>query len=206
VPGSVFLNCPFDAQYEPIFNALLFAVHACGFELRCAKEASGTESVRIEKIIDIIGECEFGIHDLSRVDTLGTLPRFNMALELGIFMGARAFGGKSHKKKKFYVFEGTPHQYHRIISDISGQDAGCHNNTPEDAVNLIRQWLSDQVSTKPGVPGKDRIMLLYGQFRTVLPSALQLSGQDEGSMTFRERRDRVQDFINLQVKPTPSSP
>ena len=183
MPGSVFLNCPFDAQYEPIFNALLFAVHACGFKLRCAKESSGTESVRIEKIIDMIRECEFGIHDLSRVDTLGTLPRFNMALELGIFIGARSFGSKPQKGKKFYVFVGEFKQYNRIISDISGQDPGCHNNTPEDAVKLVRQWLSDQVSTKPGVPGKERIMLLYDQFRTVLPASLQISGQDEGSMT-----------------------
>jgi hypothetical protein len=80
-----------------------------------------------------------------------------MALELGIFIGARSFGSKPQKGKKFYVFVGEFKQYNRIISDISGQDPGCHNNTPEDAVKLVRQWLSDQVSTKPGVPGRNEL-------------------------------------------------
>jgi hypothetical protein len=204
VAGNVFLNCPFDDQYDPIFKAVVFAVHACGFTLRCAKESSGTESVRIEKIITMIRECEFGIHDLSRVDTLGKLPRFNMALELGIFIGARSFGGKPQKGKKFFVLEGRSKQYHQTLSDISGQDPGCHNNTPEEAVKEVRKWLSDQVGTKPGVPGKDRIMLLYGQFRALLPGLLDVSGQDEGSMTFRELRECVQQFLDVQV-PSPAS-
>jgi hypothetical protein len=37
----------------------------------------------------MIGECELGIHDLSRVDTYGQLPRFNMPLELGLFLALR---------------------------------------------------------------------------------------------------------------------
>ena len=156
----------------------------------------------------MIRECEFGIHDLSRVNKMGTLPRFNMALELGIFIGARSFGGNPQKGKKFFVLEGKLKQYHRTISDISGQDPGCHNNIPEEAVKEVRKWLSDQAGPKPGVPGKERIMLLYSQFRALLPGLLNVAGQDEESMTFTEFRKYVQTFIDGQhpQQPSPSSP
>ena len=35
---NVFLNCPFDAAYKQLFDALVFAVHDCGFIPRCALE------------------------------------------------------------------------------------------------------------------------------------------------------------------------
>lgn len=28
---SVFINCPFDLQYQPLFEAIVFAVSNCGF-------------------------------------------------------------------------------------------------------------------------------------------------------------------------------
>jgi len=36
---SVFVNCPFDEEYEELFDAIVFAVHDCGFVARCALEA-----------------------------------------------------------------------------------------------------------------------------------------------------------------------
>jgi hypothetical protein len=35
---SVFLNCPFDNDYKPVFEALIFAVFDCGYRPRCALE------------------------------------------------------------------------------------------------------------------------------------------------------------------------
>ncbi len=42
--GSVFINCPFDNEYWPTFEAVVFTVVACGFTPRCALEEldSGT--------------------------------------------------------------------------------------------------------------------------------------------------------------------
>lgn len=56
-------------------------------------EDSGEE--RIRKIKRIIRECRYGIHDISRVelDAVHQLPRFNMPLELGLFLGAQEYGG-----------------------------------------------------------------------------------------------------------------
>ena len=91
-PQGVFINCPFDPEYRPIFEAVVFAVHRCGFVARCALEDGDSDVVRIAKILRMIRDCALGIHDLSRVDAQGKLPRFNMPFELGLFMGARQFG------------------------------------------------------------------------------------------------------------------
>jgi hypothetical protein len=34
----VFINCPFDRDYLPLFHALVFTVARCGFTPRCALE------------------------------------------------------------------------------------------------------------------------------------------------------------------------
>ncbi len=57
----VFLNCPFDDQYKPIFEALVFTIHACGFTARCALEDGGSEAVRLQRIIKMIQTCQLGI-------------------------------------------------------------------------------------------------------------------------------------------------
>jgi hypothetical protein len=95
----VFVNCPFDRQYQSIFEVVIFTKHACGFYARCALENADSDQVKLDKIIKMIGECELSIHDLSRVDTHGQLPRFNMPLELGLFLGAQKFGGKKSRRK-----------------------------------------------------------------------------------------------------------
>src|SRR5437764_14485288 len=48
--ASVFINCPFDKQYQPIFDAIVFCVVACGFEPRCTLELTDAGEVRIENI------------------------------------------------------------------------------------------------------------------------------------------------------------
>ena len=87
---------------SPCLNAIVFAVHDCGFMARCALEEEDTSQVRIDKIYAIIADCRYGIHDISRteLDEVSGLPRFNMPLELGIFLGAKKFGVKEQKKKK----------------------------------------------------------------------------------------------------------
>ena len=84
---NVFINCPFDDAYQSIFRAVIFTVYAAGGHARCALEVSDGGEVRIAKILRIIEDCRFGVHDISRteLDAATGLPRFNMPLELGLF-------------------------------------------------------------------------------------------------------------------------
>lgn len=60
---QVFLNCPFDDGYRPIYEAIIFAVIHCGFVLRCAREREDSGETRISKIVEIVRDSQFGIHD-----------------------------------------------------------------------------------------------------------------------------------------------
>ncbi len=51
---NVFINCPFDVAYKPLFDAMVFTVHDCGFIARYALEKEDASQVRIDKIYTII--------------------------------------------------------------------------------------------------------------------------------------------------------
>ena len=93
--SSVFINCPFDHQFKPLFRAMVFTVEYYNFSARCSLEVTDSGEVRIGKIIRLIRESKYGIHDISRTEVNEKgLPRFNMPYEFGIFTGFRHYGGE----------------------------------------------------------------------------------------------------------------
>ena len=168
---NVFINCPFDLAYKPIFDALIFVVHDSGFVARCALEISDAAQNRLNKILNIVEECRYGIHDLSRteLDPTNLLPRFNMPFELGLYVGCKWFGNRRQKSKSCLIIDREPYRYQKFISDISGQDISYHNNDPELVLGLVRGWLRTE-SQRPDIPGKVAISKRYRQFQRKLPS------------------------------------
>jgi hypothetical protein len=63
---SVFVNCPFDSDYDPILQAILFCLVYFGFVPRIATERTDSAESRLEKIIGLIESSRYSIHDLSR--------------------------------------------------------------------------------------------------------------------------------------------
>lgn len=127
---DIFINCPFSANYQGFFEAIVFAVARSGFKPRCARENDDGGEVCFEKICRIIAESGYGIHDISNTepDPGSGLPRFNMPLELGLFLGAHRFGGKKHSRKKSLILDRDDHRYQTFISDIAGQDIHSHHS------------------------------------------------------------------------------
>ena len=121
---DVFINCTFDGGYQDFFKAIVFIVIRSGFRALCALETDDGSENRFEKICGIIAQCRYGIHDISRTesDRRSKLPRFNMPLELGVFLGAKCFGGKGQKSKRCIILDKEKYRYQRYISDIAGQD------------------------------------------------------------------------------------
>ncbi len=137
---NLFINCPFDNPYQPLFRALIFTTFECGLRPGCALEAYDAGEARIGKIIRIIRDCRWGIHDLSRTDlNPNNLPRFNMPLELGLFLGARWFGTGPHDRKSCLVLDSDKYRYQEFISDLAGQDIAAHGNQPAGAVQAVRR-------------------------------------------------------------------
>jgi hypothetical protein len=142
---NVFVNCPFDEAYAPMLRGIVFTIVDCEFIARCALEKSDASEIRIQKIYRIIEECAYGIHDISRteLDKKSNLPRFNMPLELGIFLGAKFIGTGVQRTKSCLVFDQHPHRYQMYLSDVAGQDIAWHSNEPKQIVRRVRDWLSD---------------------------------------------------------------
>ncbi len=96
---SVFINCPFDSAYEPLFHGLIFAVHHMSLHPKSALGTIDAGQPRLDKISDLIESCKYSIHDLSRteVDPEHGLPRFNVPFELGLDLGCKRYGRRRHE-------------------------------------------------------------------------------------------------------------
>lgn len=166
---AVFINCPFDGDYLPSFHAIVFTVLRCGFKPRCALETVDSAGTRISKIEKMIEECPLGIHDISRTElNPAGLPRFNMPLELGLFLGAKRFGDKIQARKRCLVLDSERHRYQAFMSDIAGQDIEAHGNDVATLIAKVRLFLN---AAKRGEPLASGLTLAedYQRFRAVLP-------------------------------------
>ena len=182
----VFINCPFDEKYKPIFHAIVFAIYDLGFVARCALEVENSAQNRMQKILGIIRECRFGVHDISEValsKSIG-LPRFNMPLELGLYLGCKEFGGPSHQKKGCLILEEQPYRYQAFISDIAGQDIQAHSGNPEEAIKKVRNWLSSE--SKQILPGGAEVAERYAIFQKELPDLCRADKLRPADLTYAD--------------------
>jgi hypothetical protein len=186
-PNDVFINCPFDPEFDEGFRALVFAVTACGFRPRCAREVDDATESRLEKIHRIIGQCRYGIHDISRteLDDKNGLPRFNMPLELGIFLGAKRFGDAAQKKKMALILDTEQYRFQKFISDLGGVDPTAHNGDPRRMVQCIRNWLFT-VSRRLSIPGPMVVLENYIEFTNALPELANDGGFKLDEMAYSD--------------------
>lgn len=193
---DVFINCPFDDAYTPIFHSILFAVYYLGFVARCALEVDDASEVRLEKIMRIIGQCAYGVHDISAVG-LGTgtnLPRFNMPLELGLYLGCKRFGGGAQHRKACLILDSDLYRYRAFISDISGQDIHSHKGDPKRAIAELRNWLAN-VSKTRGLPGGAEIAARYARFIKDLPRICKKLKRQPKDLTFADFSEMVEIWL-----------
>jgi hypothetical protein len=189
----VFINCPFDAKYAPIRNALVFAVAACGLRPRCALESQNSGQVRFEKIIALIRDCRWGIHDISRTEATRGLPRFNMPFELGLFLGAYRFGNPDQRTKSCLVLDRHQHRYHRYISDFAGHDVVSHRDRPSGAIRAVRNWLS-------GANGAIALTRLHECFLVDLPAICAQETLRPSELTFTEHAEFVFGWLRARQR------
>jgi len=171
--NSVFVNCPFDAEYVALFRAMVFTIEFCGFKTRCALEADDSGETRAEKLMRIIAGSQYGIHDISRTESndLG-LPRFNMPYEFGLFVGFKAGGIAKQAKKVVLVLDREKYRYQQFLSDIAGQDIRHHDNKPRLLITAVRAWLQNQLGSTRLLPGGEHIIERYQEFQNDVPRLL----------------------------------
>lgn len=185
---SVFINCPFDEDYVEHMQTIVFAVVRCGFVPRSALEESNALDTRIEKIVRLIHKCKYGIHDLSRteLDKTFQLPRFNMPFELGLFWGAKKFGGKLNKEKIGLVFEKDRNTCKKCLTDLDGVDITAHNGETGKIITAIRNFLYN-ASKRETIPSPAVITKDYLDFKNSrMPVMLQENDTSLAHLTFND--------------------
>lgn len=197
---SVFINCPFDREYQPIFHALVFTVHDCGYFARSALEIEDSGQIRIQKIEQIIADSRLAIHDISRTepDEESGLPRFNMPLELGLFLGAQRYGDTRQQTKSCKILDTERFRFQRFCSDIAGQDISSHGGDPEKAIRAVRDWLR---GLKPSIslPSGSKIVERYRQFQKDLPLLCQTYRLDVEELTFIDFQHIVVEWLRTNT-------
>jgi hypothetical protein len=198
---NVFINCPFDDEYTPIFEAVVFTIQACGFRTMCARSWLNSGELRLEKILEIIVNCRYSVHDLSRteLDRTSALPRFNMPLELGIDIGCRAYGD-DQELKSFLIFDRDRFRFQAYVSDIAGQDIANHEDEPSRAIAHVRDWLRAETG-RADIPGAKAMQSKYAKFRSELPSMCERFELDIFDLTFADFTHVVSDWLTPKLAP-----
>jgi hypothetical protein len=156
--------------------------------------------VRIQRIYATIAGCRLSVHDLSRtqLDSGTALPRFNMPLELGIFLGAKFLGNSQQRRKACLIFDEQPHRYQMYLSDVAGQDISWHSNDPKRLVLRLRDWLAS-LSGEP-LPSGSLIWDHFMTFKGELRHSCELLRQKENELTYLDFLHHVRSFKNGYVE------
>jgi len=184
---NVFINCPFDDEYTPLFEAMIFAILDCGFRPLCARARMDSSQLRLDKILGMIRDSRYSIHDLSRtsLDARSLLPRFNMPFELGIALGCSRFGAGKQREKSILILDAHRHRYQRFISDIAGQDISEHRNSVPRVITKVRDWLRTE-SDLLDISGAEFIVRRYRAFQRDLPRFATLSRLNPERLTYAD--------------------
>ena len=139
---NVFVNCPFDDDYRQLLLGVVFTIIYFGYKPRLSLERADSAETRIQKILGLIEESKFGIHDLSRIvsSDKGEHYRMNMPFELGIDYGCQKLKGGKWTQKKILILEKERYRFQKALSDLSGSDIKSHDDQVYKAILAVRNW------------------------------------------------------------------
>lgn len=165
---SVFINCPFDSQFQDLLLAIVFAVSGHGLVPRSARETDGSAEPRFSRILRTMSESKYSIHDLSRFTGEGVdnLSRFNMPLELGMACALRFERQLSARPHNWLVLVPEGFTYQKFVSDLAGFDRGRHSASVESVIREVSAWLRLQKDAVDPAPSALRIYQEFGAFRS----------------------------------------
>jgi hypothetical protein len=166
--AAVFLNIPYDSQFENLLLAYIAGISAFGFAPRATLEIPFSER-RLERIIALIGSSQYSVHDLSRVQldrTSPSTPRFNMPFELGLTVGL------GNVKHPWIVCETVRRRVNKSLSDIDGTDVYIHGGT----VRGVFRELCNAFVRNRRQPSVVQMMQIYRILRSNFASILRKAG------------------------------
>lgn len=201
-PQNVFINCLFDKTYFPLLKPLLFTLVYVGLIPKISETADSGQ-IRLLNIKNLMSVSKYSIHDLSRMEPLrkNEYPRFNMPFECGIDFGLKLSNEANFGEKKFLILEKEQYRYHKVISDIAGNDIKSHRNEPEQIIKVVRDWFKPTISE---IPRHKEIWLAYNEFAFDYENILVSEGYDPQEINAVTFSDIIQNMtewtMNYQKK------
>lgn len=197
---SVFINCPFDDEFAPLLEAMVFCVVRAGLYPRLASERLEAAESRLEKILGLIEGCQYSIHDLSRAisKNAGEDFRMNMPFELGLDLGWRRAPDEQSNDKKFLIFENVPYELKRCLSDLGGQDVAYHKEDHQLVIRKVRDFLKTEAGCN--LPGPSAVETDYYTFLGWMTEQKMHEGHTEDEakdLPTRERIDSMKEWMAL---------
>ena len=169
--AEVFLNVPYDGNFERLFLAYIAGISAFGLVPRATLEIP-LSTRRLEKIINLITICRYSIHDLSRVESDATpprTPRLNMPFELGLAVAHQ------HSVKRgehdWFVCEAKQRRLAKSLSDLNGTDPFIHDGK---IVGVFRE-LCNIFARSSRQPTTQDMHEIYRRLRIHLPEIMRRS-------------------------------
>lgn len=190
---SIFVNCPFDVAYKPLFDAIVFTAAYCKFGVRSALKVSDAGELRLAKIVRLIKESRFSIHDISRIELDAGLPRFNMPIELGIAIGARHFGERGIGDHQMLVLDSERYRYQRVASDLAGIDIHAHADRIEGVIAGVRDFLATHDDRS--LPGTAAVQSALSDFEATLPGMAAAARQSPDEITYVDRMRHLETYL-----------
>ena len=201
---NVFVNCPFDDAYLPLLRPILFVTLYLGLTPRIALESLDSGRPRIDKIIALIEDSKYAIHDLSRLqaERAGEYYRLNMPFELGLDVGCRLFRADRYSEKRCLILEAERYRYQAALSDMSNSDIAAHGNNPEEVAREVRNWLTNTAGLR--APGPTWIWDRFIEFMADNYDQLKAEGysnRDIDGLPVAELIDRMRTWIEHHRPP-----
>lgn len=210
MPPTVFVNCPYDDGYrEQLLHPLLFTLLWGGLDPQIASQRGDGGEQRMDKICGLIEGADYCIHDLSRARAAkaGDAQRMNMPFELGVAFGYRRFGGESAASQHWLVLVQDDGDKDAAFSDFGGMDAERHGNSPQQLVQVVRNWMRSTVGV-PGILAPAAIWVHYLSFSASFYEAREFDGYSEDdiyAMPVVERLDFMREWIReAKAPPAPA--
>lgn len=150
---KVFLNVPYEAEYEEIFIAFLSTIVCLGREPIIVAEVPDEGGGRLPRIFDELSNCRVSIHEMGWIKD--GEPRFNMPFELGIAWALRKTNPRT--RHHIIVFEEKSFRLNRTLSDWSGSDPKIHGGSAEKAIG----GLLDALARKNVELTVEKVMEIY---------------------------------------------
>lgn len=153
---NIFVNCPFDDDFRQLLLGIVFTTLYFGYKPRLSLERADSAETRVDKILELIRDSKFGIHDLSRMVSSDKDEHFrmNMPFELGIDYGCLKLKGGKWSKKKILILEKERYRFQKAISDLSGSDIKSHDDEVHEAISSVRDWLVTEEMKRGASGGK----------------------------------------------------